>query len=71
VSCAKTAEPIDLPFELWSRVDGKGRKFNCIRQMVPMCPNGRAHWSLANMTEPSGCGGDAALSNYFDHFFCV
>jgi len=30
-----------------------------------------AHWlHLANMTEPSMCGGDAALmSNYFDHLF--
>ena len=28
---------------------------------------GGAHWRhLANTTEPSMCGGDAALSNYFD-----
>jgi len=27
-----------------------------------MCPHGRAHWRhLANTTEPTVCGGDAAL----------
>jgi len=32
-----------------------------------------AHWrNLANTTEPSMCGGDAAfLSNYFDHLLCL
>jgi len=29
-----------------------------------------AHWRhLANTTELSTCGGDADLSNYFDHLF--
>ena len=34
-----------------------------------MCLDGGAHWrNVANTTEPSICGGDAAfLSNYFDH----
>ena len=39
VSCAKTAEPIDLPFGLWTPVGRWKHKFNCIR--------------LANMIEPS------------------
>jgi len=39
-------------------------KFNRYRfcQVAPMCSYGRAHWRhLANMIEPSVCGGDAAL----------
>jgi len=28
VSCAKTAEPIDLRFRLWTRVGGRKHKFN-------------------------------------------
>jgi len=32
VSCAKMAEPIDLPFGLWTRVGRKKHKFNRIRQ---------------------------------------
>jgi len=62
VSCAKTAEPIDLPFVLWTWVGRRKHKFNRIRQMAPMCPHGRAHWRhLANTSEPSVCGGDAVL----------
>ena len=31
-----------------------------------------AHWRhLKNATEPSMCGGEAALSNYFDHLFLM
>jgi len=47
---------------LWV-VDSGGPKKACIRW--------GAHKShLANTTEPSMCGGDAAiLSNYFDHLF--
>jgi len=45
VSCAKTAEPIDLPFGLWTRVGQRKHKCNRIHQVAPMCP----HWShLAN-----------------------
>jgi len=30
------------------------------------------HWRhLANTTEPSVCGGDAVLSNYFDHLLLL
>jgi len=48
-SCAKTAEPIDLPFGLWTQVGGRKHKFNRIRQVAPTCPHGRAHWHhLAN-----------------------
>ena len=36
VSCAETAEPIDLPLGLWSRVGRRKHKFNRIRQVVPM-----------------------------------
>ena len=50
VSHAKTAEPIQMPFGLWTLV-AEGS----------MCYMG-AHWRhLANTTEPSVCGGDAAL----------
>jgi len=35
VSCAKTAEPIDLPFGLWTHVSRRKHKFNCIRQVAP------------------------------------
>jgi len=51
------AEMIDLPFGLWTLVDWRKHKFNRIRQVVPMCPHGRAHWChLVNTIEPSVCG---------------
>jgi len=59
VSCAETAELIDLPFGLWTRVGRRKDKFNHIRQ-VPTWED--MHWRhLANTTEPSVCGGDAVL----------
>jgi len=60
VSCAKMAEPIEIPSALWTPV---GPRKHVLQ--------GGAHWHhLANTTEPSVCGGDAAfLSNYFDHLF--
>jgi len=62
MSCAKTAEPIDLSFGLWIRVGRKKHKINRIRQMASMCPHGRAHLRhLSNTIEPSVCCGDAAL----------
>jgi len=62
VSCAKTAEPIDLPFGLWTRVGQKKQKFNRIRQVAAMCRHAKTHWChLANTTEPSVCGGDVVL----------
>jgi len=33
MSCAKMAEPIDLPFGLWTRVGRRKHKFNCIWQL--------------------------------------
>ena len=50
VSSAKMAEPIDLPFGLWTRVSRRKHKFNCICHVVPTCPRRRAN-----------CGGVAAL----------
>jgi len=62
MSCAEAAEPIDLPFGLWTRVDQRKHKFNHILQVAPVCPHGRAQWQhLANTIEPSICGGDLVL----------
>jgi len=62
VSCADAVELIDLPFRLWTQVGQRKHKFNHIRQVAPMCPHGRAHWRhVANMIEPSVCGGDVVL----------
>jgi len=35
VSCAKTAEPIDLSFRLWTRLGRRKHKFNRLRQVAP------------------------------------
>jgi len=51
-SCAKMAEPIDLQFGLWTRVDRTRHTLNRIRQVAPMCPN---------TIELSVCGCNAAL----------
>ena len=50
MSCAKTAEPTEMPFGIWTRVGPRKHVL------------GRgAHWGhLVNTTEPSMCGGDAA-----------
>jgi len=62
VSSAKTAEPIEIPFQLWTLVGPRNHVLD-----------EDAHWRhLANVVEPSVCGGDAAfLSNYFEHVFAV
>jgi len=40
----------------------EGNKFSHIYQVAPMCPALWAHWHhLANIIEPSVCGGDAVL----------
>jgi len=50
VSWLKTAEPIEMPFLLWTRV---GRRKHLLHG---------AHWRhLANTTEPSMCSSDVAL----------
>jgi len=71
VSCAKTAESIDLPFGLWMLVGRRKQEFNHIRQVTPVYPHGREHWChLANTIEPCVCDADAVLmSNYFNHLF--
>jgi len=57
VSPAKTAEPIEIPFELWTWV--------CRRKHLLHGSNWR---NLTNTIEPSMCVGDAAfLSCYLDH----
>jgi len=33
----KMAEQIDLLFGLWTRVGRRKQKFNCIRQVAPIC----------------------------------
>ena len=61
VSCAKTAEPIGLPFGLCIRV-GRRNHVNRIHQVASMCPHGRERWRhLMNTTESSVCRDDAAL----------
>jgi len=61
VSCAKTADPIDLPFGLWTRMGQRKHWFNRVRQVAPICPHGRANWRhLAITIEPSVCCDDAA-----------
>ena len=54
VSCAKrTAEPIQMPFGMWIPVGPRNHVLDGVRG---------AHWRhLANTTESSVCGGDAAL----------
>jgi len=40
LSCAKTTEPIDLPFVLWTGVDRRKHKFSRIRQVARWWPDG-------------------------------
>jgi len=60
VSCAKTAEVIEMPFGIWTWI---GPRKHVLA--------GGTHWRhFANAIELFMCCGDAAfLSNYFDHFF--
>jgi len=55
MNCAKTAEPIEMPFGMWTWV---GPRKHVLYKS--------AHWrNVANTIEPSMCGGNAAfLSNY-------
>jgi len=62
VSCAKTAEPVYLPFGLWTQVSQRKHKFDRICLVAPMCLHGRAHWChLANMIQLSVSGSDVVL----------
>jgi len=62
VSPAKTAEPIEISFGIWTGVGPR-------KQVL----DEGAHWRhLANTIEPSMCGSDAAfLPNYFDHLLLL
>jgi len=53
VSCAKTAEPIDLPFVLWTREEGK---------------EGRAKEAQVQLYSPGGAS-MPSYQNYFEHLF--
>ena len=70
MSYAKTAEPIEMPFGIWTRVGPR-------KHLLGEGAHGR---HLANTIEPSMCGGDAACCQitlehllYFslDHFGLV
>jgi len=60
-SCAKMAEPIDLPFGL-TRVSRRKHTFNRIRHVAPMYPNGRAHW--CHLTNTNDRPSAAAMRPY-------
>jgi len=61
VSYAKTAEPIETPFGMWTRVGPRKHVLD-----------GGAHWrNLANITEPSVFAGDAAFSHITLTTYCV
>jgi len=61
MSCAKTAEPVDLPFGFWTWVGPRKDKFNRIRQVTPMCRHGRHIGAIWQIQLNRLCGGDAAL----------
>jgi len=46
VSCAKTAEPINLPFGFWTLVGPRKHKFDHIRQVAPVCPHIGDSWQI-------------------------
>jgi len=58
VSPAKTTEPIEMPFVVWTQMGPRKHVLD-----------GGAHWrNLTNTIEPSMWGGEAAfLSDYYDH----
>ena len=65
VSCAKTAELIEVPFGLCIRVGRRMHKFNRTRQVEPMCLHGKTRCRhLANTIELSVCGGDKPCVKY-------
>jgi len=51
VSCAKTAEPIDLLFGLRTRVGRRKHMFNRTRQVSPMCPHGKALCTVSEVID--------------------
>jgi len=85
VSCAETAEPIDLPFGLWTRVGQKKHEFNSIHQMASMCRISVvfAMWrQCAHIEDTFAPPGEYdwtvrlrrrcdLMSNYFDHLLTL
>jgi len=62
VSRAKTAESIEMPFGMWTRLGPR----MCAPHLGPRWGAHGRH--LAKTTEPSMCDGDTAfLSDYLDH----
>jgi len=55
------AEPIDLPFGLWTQVSRRKHKFSRICQVAPMCPHVRYDSTVHLRRRCS------LMSNYFDH----
>jgi len=55
MSCAKTAEPIKMPFGFWTRVGSR-------KHVLGVMHTGEYHWTVHVRRR---CG---LLSNYFDHF---
>jgi len=57
MSCAETAEPIDLQFGLWTQVGRRKHTFSSV-----VFARWHQYWRhLANTIEPSVCGDDAVL----------
>ena len=55
VNCAKTDEPLEMPFGLWTWVDRRKHKFSRIRHVGPGCPRERqidAIWQI-RLNRPS------------------
>jgi len=57
VSCAKTTEPTEMPFGIWTQV---GPEEACIRWECILAPPGEYHWTM--------CGDDTSCCEIaFDH----
>ena len=50
MSCAKTVEPIEMPFGFWTRLGPRKHEIGGVHTSA----------TIANITEPSMCGGDGA-----------
>jgi len=70
VSCAKMAQPIDLPFGLWTWVGQKKYKFNHICQVAPFCTSAIifTRWRQSTVHLWRRCG---LMSNYSDHLLLL
>jgi len=61
------AEPIDLPFGMWTWVGRRKHKFNRIRQVVQRAVMGGRIGATRKIRLNRPCGGNVALCHYFDH----